>query len=223
VLAPASCDHRQVTNDARAERLALCDTLARTGPDAPTLCEGWRTRDLAAHLALRESRPDAQLGMIVPALSSRTAAMQRRRAAGPYDQLVDVVRTGPPAWHPTRLAPVDRFVNTAEFFVHHEDVLRAQPGWSTPRAVPEGLQRALWLTCRGVGRLTLRAAPVGVELVADGFGRTVVRPGSPLVQVQGSPAELLLFVFGRRSVAQVRLDGPVDAVAALRSAPPRGL
>lgn len=208
-----------MTNYARVERQALCDTISRTGPDAPTLCEGWAARDLAAHLVLREGRPDAQAGMLVPALADRTAAMQRRVASGPYDDLVATVRTGPPVWHPTRLGPVDQLVNTAEFFVHHEDVLRAEPGWTTPRVVPEQLQRALWRACRGVGRLALRSAPVGVELVADGHGSTVVRSGDPVVQVVGTPAELLLFAFGRRSVAQVRLEGPDAAVTALRETP----
>ena len=46
---------------ARDERIALCDLLDETGPEAPTLCEGWRTLDLAAHLVLREHRPDAAL------------------------------------------------------------------------------------------------------------------------------------------------------------------
>jgi hypothetical protein len=32
------------------ERQTLCDLLADLGPDAPTLCEGWTTLDLAAHL-----------------------------------------------------------------------------------------------------------------------------------------------------------------------------
>ena len=41
------------------ERLALCALLDKSGPDAPTLCEGWTTGDLAAHLVLREHRPAA--------------------------------------------------------------------------------------------------------------------------------------------------------------------
>ena len=36
------------------ERLGLCDLLLELGPEAPTLCAGWTTADLAAHLVLRE-------------------------------------------------------------------------------------------------------------------------------------------------------------------------
>jgi uncharacterized protein (TIGR03085 family) len=203
-----------VTNHARAERLALCSTLLQVGPAAETLCEGWLTRDLAAHLTLRDHRPDAQVGTHIPALAGYTQALQDKAAARPFGELVDAVRSGPPLWSPTRLAAVDRVVNTAEFYVHHEDVLRAQPGW-TPRPVSKSLQRALWPVCATVAQVAMRSAPVSVELVAPGYGRKVVTGGEPLVQVEGAPGELLLFVFGRRQVAQVQLAGPPGAVEQL--------
>ena len=49
-------------------------------PDAPTLCEGWKTRDLAAHLVVRERRPDATLGIAVPFLADYTAKVQNKVA-----------------------------------------------------------------------------------------------------------------------------------------------
>ncbi|MEO7746024.1 MAG: TIGR03085 family metal-binding protein [Actinomycetota bacterium] len=207
-----------MTNHARAERLDLCATLLRVGPDAPTLCEGWRTSDLAAHLVIRERRPDAQLGQLVPRFARHATALQRALASQPFAELVDAVRSGPPSWHPTRLGAVDELVNTAEFFVHHEDALRAQPSWAA-RPLPDDEQRALWRACSVVGRLALRKAAVGVELVAPGYGRTAVRAGDPVVRVEGPPGELLLFAFGRRDVAQVHLDGADAAVQSLRTTP----
>lgn len=208
-----------MTNYAQVERLALCTTFERVGAHAPTLCEGWQTDDLAAHLVIRERRPDAQLGQLVPALASRATAATDRLKAQPFEQLVQTVRSGPPGWHPTRIGAVDQLVNTAEFFVHHEDVLRAQPDWAGPRTLPEELQAALWRTCQVVGRLALRSAPVGVELVGtgagSGAGRALVRRGEPVVSITGRPGELLLYAFGRRPQAQVELTGPADAVAAL--------
>lgn len=204
-----------MTRNARAERESLCDTLLATGPDAQTLCEGWTARDLAAHLVVRERRPDAQLGQLVPALSAHAASVQDAVRDDAWPDLVRTVRSGPPAWNIARLPMADEAMNTAEFFVHHEDVLRAQPGWS-PRPLPDELQQALWRSLRVVGRLTLRRAPVGVELVAPGHGRLVARRGHPQVRVEGSPAELLLFAFGRRGVAQVHLDGPNAAMDELR-------
>jgi 3'-phosphoadenosine 5'-phosphosulfate (PAPS) 3'-phosphatase len=40
----------------------------------------------------------------------------------------------------------------------------------------------------------------------------MVRRGTPVVTVVGTPAELTLYTAGRRSAAQVRLDGTSAAV-----------
>lgn len=50
---------------AKRERLLLADLLETAGPDAPTLCEGWQTRDLAAHVVVRERRADAAGGIMI--------------------------------------------------------------------------------------------------------------------------------------------------------------
>lgn len=203
-----------MTNHARAERLALCATLTRVGPSSSTLCEGWETRDLAAHLVLREHRPDVQVAQ----LAGRATSAQTRMAERPFAELVAALQSGPPRWHPTRLGAVDELMNTAEFFVHHEDVLRGEPAW-TARPLTADLERALWRVCSTVARVILRRAPVGVELVAPGHGRVTARKGSPVVRVEGTPGELLLFTFGRRSAALVQLDGPEVAVQQLQSGP----
>src|SRR5690606_24047731 len=49
---PSAYD-RSMTEHARAERHALADLLMAVGPDAPTLCAGWTTAHLAAHLVVR--------------------------------------------------------------------------------------------------------------------------------------------------------------------------
>jgi len=207
-----------MTRYALEERRALCETFLRTGPDAATLCEGWTTRDLATHLLLRERRPDAQLGRVLPVLAGHAASVEHDVRGTAWPELVGILRSGPPAWSPSRLPAVDELVNTVEMFVHHEDVLRAQPGW-TARPLPKGLQQALWRNLRVLGRLTLRRVPVGVELVAPGLGRLPVHAGSPVVRVEGPPAEVLLFVAGRRDHARVDLAGPNPAVGQLRASP----
>jgi uncharacterized protein (TIGR03085 family) len=207
-----------MTRHARSERQALAETLLLTGPDAPTLCEGWAARDLAAHLVVRERRPDAQPGIWLPALAGHTESVQQQVAGSDWGDLVAQVRQGPPLWHPARVAAVDELMNTAEFFVHHEDVRRAQDGW-VARELSEDLQRALWRACSTAGRLALRATDVGVELLAPGFGRVVAHRGHPVVRVEGAPSELLLWVFGRRTVARVHLDGPNEAVDRLQGSP----
>lgn len=203
---------------ARAERQALCDTLLELGPDAPTLCDPWRTRDLAAHLVIRERRPDAAVGISLPALSGHTERTQKHYADGDWAGLVDLVRTGPPRWSPVRLDRVDALVNTVELVVHHEDALRGDGTVGPRREVPERTARAVHAALRKSASLMFRRSPVGVRLVAPGRDPIVAGPESPVVTVTGEPVELLLLAYGRMRVAAVELDGAPEDVEALRSA-----
>jgi uncharacterized protein (TIGR03085 family) len=202
---------------ARDERLALCSTLTDVGPDAPTLCAGWTARDLAAHLVLRERRMDAAAGIPGGPLARHTARVQRRLAEQtPFTELIDTIRSGPPRLSPYGVPGMDERVNTVEFFVHHEDVRRGQPGWK-PRELLDGLSDTLWDRLK-LARFLLRKVRVGVEYAREGNDeagtafRMTVRRGTPVVTVVGTPAELTLYTAGRRSAAQVRLDGTEAAV-----------
>jgi uncharacterized protein (TIGR03085 family) len=149
----------------RDERLALATLLAEKGPDEPTLCTGWKTGDLAAHLVLRESRPDAAAGVMGGPLAGYTARVQQRLASrSSYAHLVEAFRNGPPRFSPFALPRLDEAANTVEYFVHHEDVRRAGAGW-TPRELDPALSDALWTRLKGGSRFFLGKAPVGVELV----------------------------------------------------------
>ncbi|HMG29250.1 MAG TPA: TIGR03085 family metal-binding protein [Jiangellaceae bacterium] len=210
-----------MTAFARSERLALCETLRTVGPDAPTLCEGWLTRDLAAHLVLRESRPDAAPGIVVSALAGRTARIQRSLAELSWPHLVDRVQH-PPLWTPLSWGPIEEAANLTEHFVHHEDVLRAQPGWTEPRPLDPAYEGALWSAVASRGRLFFRRSPVGVVLRdTEGATATVRRPpsdGVGSVVMTGRPGELMLYAFGRTDHARVELDGASEDVAAFRGA-----
>ena len=76
---------------------------------------------------------------------------------------------------------------------------------------------AVWRQLRTAARLPLRTSPVGVVLEAPGHGRQRARKGASTVVVTGPPVELLLWVFGRRAVAQVTMAGTEDVVARLRA------
>ncbi|NUS24746.1 MAG: TIGR03085 family protein, partial [Streptomyces sp.] len=117
---------------AKRERLLLADLLETAGPEAPTLCEGWQTRDLAAHVVVRERRPDASAGLLIKQLSARLDKAMEEFAAKPYEELIQLIRTGPPRFSPFQLKQLDEASNTIEFYVHTEDVRRAQEDW-TPR------------------------------------------------------------------------------------------
>ena len=215
-MVPMTTDERIPV--ARAERQALCDTFLELGPDAPTLCDPWLTRDLAAHLVLRERRPDAAAGMWVRALAGHAERLQDDLANGDWARLVETVRTGPPRWSPARLDRVDAIVNTVEFVVHHEDVLRGDGAVGPRREVPERTARAALSSLRKSASLMFRRSPVGVRLVAPGREPIVAGPASRVVTVTGEPVELLLLAYGRMRVAAVGLEGAPEDVEALRTA-----
>lgn len=200
---------------AARERQALADSLLATGPDAPTLCEGWTTRDLARHLVLREGDPQA-----VARLAVAHAPVLRGKVPGthgpsrPYADLVERFRSGP-ALGAIVPEAVDTLVNTAEHYIHHEDVRRAQPGW-TPRLLDLDDEKALWGPTLFMARRTYLRCPVGVVLVVPEGPRSKVRRGVPAVVLTGRASELLLHVTGRRDQADVHLGGPADAVASFR-------
>lgn len=196
---------------ARRERAALADLLDGVGPDAPTLCDGWRTRDLVAHLLVRESSP-AGIGNAVRPLAGWTEHAQRSLAGQDYPRLVQHVRTGPPLWSPLRVHALDQAVNTVEFFVHHEDVRRAVAGWRT-RPLDPADAGTLWKALRRQSRILLRRCEVGVVLRTPDGRQAPGRAGSPQVTLVGEPSELLLFLFGRTSHAEVQVLGDTAAVS----------
>ncbi|GAA3207911.1 TIGR03085 family metal-binding protein [Nonomuraea helvata] len=202
---------------ARDERTALCDLFDRLGPDAPTLCTGWSTYDLAAHLVLRERRPDAMGGIAIKPLAGYTASVQNGlKAKHPYPELVGMVRK--PGGVYGLLPSLDEAVNSLEFFVHHEDVRRAQPEWE-PRELSDDLERIIWKRVASGARLMLRKAPVGVVLHRLGGGVALGGPrGGAKVEVTGRAGELLMFCFGRQRHARVELTGDPEAADRLLDA-----
>ena len=185
------------------ERRQLCDLLEQLGPDAPTLCEGWTTADMAAHLVLREHfrrwGDDA-----------RTA----EKAKG-YSSLVSRLRAGPPAV-PWRVPGARVLANGLEYFIHHEDVRRANG--RGPRAGLADLDQLCWRMSGFLGRRMARSTrPFGIELLCPdgrqrGFG------AATRATLRGRPTELVLYASGRRAAADVSVSGPDDAVAALQRA-----
>jgi uncharacterized protein (TIGR03085 family) len=205
-----------VPSIARTERLAIADLLDELGPDAPTLCTGWDTRSLAAHLVVRERRPDAGPGLVVSSLAGWTESVQDGYEQRPYEELTRLVRTGPGRMSAFALPGVDKFLNTTEYVVHHEDVRRAQPGWK-PRVLPAAVQDSLWKVVRARGPISLRDVDAGVVLRRSDAPRSsvVVVKGDPAVTIAGEPLELLLYLFGRREHAKVEITGDLVARTAL--------
>jgi uncharacterized protein (TIGR03085 family) len=201
-----------------AERAQLCDLLDQLGPDAPTVPAGWTTFDLLTHLVQRERDPIGAPGIVIPG-PLRSLSEKRRKAlrAKGFTELVQTLRQGPPAGL-FRLGWVRKVPNLNEFFVHHEDVRRANG--LGPRSNPPALDEALWHNVTSGARLlSRRVRGPGLELAWAGAERKhKVKGGDPVVQLTGAPGELLLYLFGRRDVAQVELYGPPQAVDQVRRA-----
>ncbi|KPI12600.1 Conserved hypothetical protein CHP03085 [Actinobacteria bacterium OK006] len=211
-----------MSTHAKRERLLLADLLEAEGPDAPTLCEGWNTRDLAAHVVVRERGDDAAGGLLLKQLAPRLERVQAEFAEKPYEELIQLIRTGPPRFSPFALKQIDEASNTVEFYVHTEDVRRAQPDW-TPRPLDPVFQDALWSRLERTARLAGRGAPTGLVLRRPDGQTAVAHRGTPVVTVTGEPSELLMFALGRQKTADVELEGDKDAIAKLSETKQLGL
>jgi uncharacterized protein (TIGR03085 family) len=206
------------TIPARRERAELCELFLELGPDEPTLCGDWTTRDLAAHLVVRERRPDAAIGIVVSKAAGYTDKVQAGVADTEWTELVETVRSGPPFWSPTRLAKLDELANTVEFFVHLEDVRRAQPAWE-PRALDADLVAALYGVLAKMSKRLVKSSPVGIVLEPDDdHGPIVAKQADPSVTVRGPVGELVMFVYGRQTHSRVELFGDDASIEAVNAA-----
>lgn len=220
---------------ARTEKNALVDTLRRADPDASTLCAGWSTRRLLAHLVLREQEVIGSLGDAVGRAEPGQEKYLGRlvdAAQSPegYAGLVDRFVAGPPRWSPMSWGTEK--INLLEYVIHHEDVRRGGAHPVEPRTLPPAQDKAIWSQLPLMARIRYRRSPVPVVLARpDGATARVSRgtqasKGTPAatgavqqgeVVLTGEPVELTLYVSGRRSAAQVQVSGPPAAVDSFQS------
>lgn len=200
------------------ERNNLADLMQATGADAPTLCAGWTVRDLAAHLVIRENRPDAAAGIAIAPLAKWTSKVQAKEAALPFDEVVAQFRKGPPRWSPFSIPAVDSAANIVEFVVHAEDVRRAQAGW-VPRPIDAELNEVLWARLPRMSKMLLHKLPMGITVQRTDIEApsAAIKTGSPVLLLTGSPLDLLLILHGRSAV-DVHFDGDESAIAAFKTA-----
>ena len=204
-------------NFARSERTALANLLTEIGPDQPTLCAGWQTRDLAAHLVTRDRRPDAVAGVLIKPFAGYVDRLRNAAAARPWDVLIAQVDQ-PPRASMAGIGPLDRLANTGEFFIHHEDVRRAQPNW-TPRPLDHGLGEALSRQVKLMAKLRLRKFPAHITITMPDYGAPIlVGAGGPDLDISGDPGEITLLLSGRQHASRATIVGPDDLVERVRTA-----
>lgn len=209
---------------AGTEKNALVDTLRRADPDVDTLCSGWSTRRLLAHLVLREQDVLGSLGDAVGRAEPGQEKYLGRLADGArtpegYAGLVDRFVAGPPRWSPMSWASEQ--LNLVEYVVHHEDVRRGSAHPGEPRSLPPAQDKAIWRQLSLMGRLKFRRSPVPVVLARPDGSTARVGKGTEQqdeqVVLTGEPVELALYVTGRRAAAHVQVSGPPAAVTAFQS------
>ncbi|WP_185744215.1 TIGR03085 family metal-binding protein [Arachnia propionica] len=187
---------------AARQRAALCDLMADLGATAPTRCAGWQVQDLAAHLWIREHRPAALPGIGLARFADRTERIQQETLhLKGFETLVTELRR--PGWV---MRPLDRLVNAVEFFIHHEDVLRAN---DRSQRLTDAEQGQLWRVARLLARKVQRSW--GGQLILQPTDRPAVRygQGPRPVRLNGQPSELLLFLSGRDADVTVAAEPDV--------------
>jgi uncharacterized protein (TIGR03085 family) len=199
-------------------RAELCDSLVEVGADAPTLCDGWRAIDLAAHLVVREQDSWTAPVILCGRLNGIVERLTARQRARGFDRVVQELRDGPP-WL-FRSTPLTQRLNTVEDWIHHQDVRRANG--LVPLATTPDLDDILWRGLDAAGKVAaMRLPDVGLDAVGPDGRRTTIKRGGQVVELHGTPGEALLYVTGRADVADVQLRGHADAVALVEQAPLR--
>lgn len=212
----------QVMHFVEPSREVLAETLLAAGPGALTLCEGWRTQELAAHLYLREHNPRAGLGMVFKpwrkATDKAIAALAAESGTPEaFAALVEKFRAGPPKMSVFAMKSFDHAANLIEFFVHTEDIRRATDRWA-PRALDADYSQALWVELVKRAAIMYRGVDLGIVLVNPEGHRHVAKRAPVSVAIIGDPGELVMHANGRTGESLVSFEGQPDAVALLQTA-----
>lgn len=205
-----------------ASRAALVAALYAAGPNEPTLVENWQTQHLAAAVYLRENphrvtehddeaTPDEAIETLGEELSSRKAFynLVRRIADGPEDPPAPKKRRSLLSRLRRSLTPRRQESESMllHFFVHTEDIRRAQARWA-PRKLTDEYADALFEQLREHARRFYAHAKTGYVLIRTNGERIVAKKGTDQTYVTGPAGELVLHALGRPDHALVLIDRP---------------
>lgn len=188
----------------------FCDALDAVDPGAPTLCAEWDAHDLAVHLWVLKHEPTVWPGEFtpIPRLKAYSRERTRRiREQWSYSELVERLRAdkGSIACMPGDSLEGHRHA-LGEYFVHTIDITRAN---GLPEAPPDTeFEDALWRRVKvAAPALHLIATPSLILRRPDGDQARVSLPlpGRRTV-VTGKPSELMCWVYGRTTVADVTVE-----------------
>lgn len=207
-----------------ASRAALVAALYAAGPNEPTLVEQWQTQHLAAAVYLRENPhrvTERELGN--GAAARNTAIQQLGEESASRKAFYNLVRKisggpeeAPAAPRQSLLSRLRRSVTQRRqetesmllhFFVHTEDIRRAQARWA-PRKLTDEYADALFEQLREHARKYYATAKTGYVLIRTNGERIVAKRGTDQTFVTGPAGELVLHALGRPDHALVLIDRP---------------
>ncbi len=188
----------------QAERQYTLDLLQKLSPKqwhASTLCNGWTVEDIVAHLVARERSTYSDIGLVLPSLHYIHDKKINSIKAKGHDYILKKLAHYP-WWMPA-------IANTAEFYIHNEDILRGELQMQRPRPSKEAGE-ILWKALHGITKirkdLVADLGSVQIENIQTGAVLTIENKHADKdTVIAGLPGELLLFVYGRRSAAKVKI------------------
>lgn len=209
----------QVIAEQRLGLAGLLEGLSDAEWEQPSLCAGWRVRDVAAHVAMAPQVPTAR-SMFSDAVRARGSFHRLnhdvavRHAARPTRDLVAELRRHADS---RRLPAVTNYRNILfDVLVHTQDVAiplhRDHP--MPIEAARSGADRVWTMGWPFWARRRLR----GVRLVAADIDWAT---GGEAAEVRGPMADLLLLMTGRTTAALPHLSGPGLKAICEKSAAPR--
>lgn len=195
--------HWRIIAEQRYAIARLLDTLTPAELDCPSLCDGWRVRDVAAHVALA-AQPPGPVGMLREAARARGSfhRLNRDIAVRHADAVADPVADLTTVAESRRLPAVTNYRNIHyDVIVHAQDIARPLGHTITvePAAAAVGAERVWTMGWPFWAKRKLS----GVRLVAEDSSWTA---GSG-PEIRGTTLDLLLLLTGRRS-ALPALTGP---------------
>lgn len=207
-----------------ASRAALVAALYAAGPNEPTLVDDWQTQHLAASVFLRENPHHVTArGFGAHAFGLNAAIEKLGEESSARKAFYNLVRTiadgpeDPPAQ--ARRSILSRLRRTIlerrketespllEFFVHTEDIRRAQARWA-PRKLTDAYANELFEQLRKQARQHYAQARTGYVLIRTNGERIEAKRGTTLTYVTGPAGELVLHALGRPDHALVLIDRP---------------
>lgn len=185
-----------LAEEERADLLALLRQLTPAQWDAPSLCTGWRVRDVATHVVSYDELSTIKTVATFARGGLRTArvnqvALDRYRNLKP-DEIIDLVaRNQRPRGLPSGLGGG---IALTDGTIHHQDIRRAL---GMARAIPEHRLIPVLNFSLGAPTLSSKSNRRGLKLVAtdvdwtNGDGPTVSGPGEALLMAVAGRAEAL--------------------------------